>query len=66
MKGYCPKCNKEIDEVDYDIENKMCFDCSKKLCITCGKNEAINDFYKECRDCIEEYQLEKELREANS
>ena len=25
-------------------------------CITCGINEAINDFYKECRDCIEKNQ----------
>ena len=30
MKGYCPKCNKEIDEVDYDIKNSCCFECSKK------------------------------------
>ena len=28
-------------------------------CITCGKNEAINDFYKECRGCIEKYQDEQ-------
>ena len=28
-------------------------------CITCGKNEAINDFYKECKECIEKYQDEQ-------
>lgn len=25
-------------------------------CITCNENEAINDFYKECRECIEKHQ----------
>lgn len=24
-------------------------------CITCGKNEAINNFYKECQGCINDY-----------
>ena len=25
------------------------------ICQTCEENEAINDFYGECQDCIEEY-----------
>jgi len=29
------------------------------ICITCGKNEAINDFYEECQECIERYQIEQ-------
>ena len=24
-------------------------------CITCGKNKWVNSFYKECQDCIMEY-----------
>ncbi len=28
------------------------------LCITCGKNEQVNDFYKQCRDCILKYERE--------
>lgn len=29
-------------------------------CTTCGKNYAINDFYGECRECIEKWEKEKE------
>ncbi len=36
-----------------------------KLCITCGKNEQVNDFYKECKDCILKYEREtKEMKLA--
>ena len=33
------------------------------ICITCGKNEAVNDFYKECQECIEEFQIQKAIKE---
>lgn len=30
-------------------------------CITCGKKEWVNEFYKECRDCI--YIFERDAKE---
>ena len=32
------------------------------ICITCGKNEAVNDFYKECQECIEAFQIQKAIK----
>ena len=29
MKGYCPKCGKEVDEVEY-TQFGMCIECYKK------------------------------------
>ena len=33
-------------------------------CITCGKNTWVNSFYRECQDCIMEYERQKAMEEV--
>lgn len=39
MKGYCPKCNKVIDEVEYS-QFGMCLECFEK--------KVVKDILNEC------------------
>ena len=53
MKGYCPKCNEEIDEVTY-TQFKMCEECYNKIQEKKGEIENMRIFWEEHKDdqCI--------------
>lgn len=63
MKGYCPNCNKVVDETQFDLKAQVCDDCFMKGYSIKHKNLRIrkgtSDFYYTCKTLKWNYWLNR-------